>query len=70
MKLKDLESLVASLQKHDKIVHDTEGNILAVRSEIETISSMVGAQRKRFYSSMAQKKSSSREKQNSTALDL
>jgi hypothetical protein len=64
MKLKELETLVNSLTKHDKIIHENEANILAMRNEIETISAMVGAQRKRFYSSVATKKKerSSREK--------
>lgn len=34
MKLKDLEALVNSLAKHDKIIHDNEANILNVRNEI------------------------------------
>lgn len=64
MKLKELESLVNSLAKHDKIIHENEANILAVRTEIDAISALVGAQRKRFYSSVQNKKKerSSREK--------
>lgn len=69
MKLKELETLVNSLTKHDKIIHENEANILAMRSEIEAISGLVGAQRKRFYSSMASKKKerSSREKPSGVA---
>ena len=34
---------MASIGKHDKVIHDTEANILIVRNEIETITAMVNA---------------------------
>lgn len=34
MKLKELETLVNSLSKHDKIIHENEANILNMRNEI------------------------------------
>lgn len=52
MKLKDLEALVNSIAKHDKVIQETEASILTMRSETEAISSLVGAQRKRYHSSL------------------
>lgn len=70
MKLKELETLVNSLAKHDKIIHENEANILNMRTEIEAISTLVGAQRRRFYSSVQAKKKekerTSREKPNAS----
>ena len=31
MKLKELEAVVNSISKHDRIIHETEANILNVR---------------------------------------
>jgi pyruvate/2-oxoacid:ferredoxin oxidoreductase alpha subunit len=52
--------LVNSLVKHDKVIHENEANIINMRSEIEAISAMVGAQRKRFHSSSVASKKKER----------
>jgi hypothetical protein len=41
-----------SIGRHDKIISETEMNIIAMRSEIDTISTMVGANRRRNSSSV------------------
>ena len=56
MKLKELETLVNNMGKQDKIIQETEVNILNVRNEIETISGLIGTQRKRFQSTQFRKK--------------
>lgn len=51
MKLKELENLVNSIGRQDKIIAETEGNIVNVRQEIESISQLVvSTQRKRYQS--------------------
>lgn len=56
MKLKELEAIVNNISKQDKIIQETEANILNVRAEIDTISQLVGGQRKRYHSSLLHKK--------------
>lgn len=57
MKLKELENLVNSIGKQDKIISETETNIMNVRQEIESISQLVVAtQRKRYQSTTMSKK--------------
>lgn len=56
MKLKELEGIINSINKHDKIIQDNEGNIASLRSEVETVSQLMGktAIKKRSASSMMQ----------------
>lgn len=57
MKLKELDGLVNNIAKQEKIIQDTQVNILAVRQEIETITQLVGQQqRKRYHSTTMAKK--------------
>ena len=50
MKLKELENLVASNNKHDQIIQETEANIMSMRGEIDTISSMVNLNSRKRHS--------------------
>jgi septal ring factor EnvC (AmiA/AmiB activator) len=57
MKLKELDSLVSSIAKQDKIIQETQANIISVRQEIDTITQMVSQQpRKRYNSTTTSKK--------------
>ena len=57
MKLRELDSLVSSITKQEKIIQETQTNILSVRQEIDTITQMVGQQpRKRYHSTTTSKK--------------
>lgn len=57
MKLRELDSLVNSIAKQEKIIQETQTNILSVRQEIDTITQLVGQQqRKRYHSSTMTKK--------------
>lgn len=41
MKLKELETLVNSIGRHDTVIQETEASIKGVRGEIDQISAMV-----------------------------
>jgi hypothetical protein len=56
LKLKELEALINNISKQDRIIQETEANVVNVRMEIDTISQLIGAQRKRFHSSLLSKK--------------
>ena len=67
MKLKELENLVNGIGKQEKIILETEANILGVRNEIDVITALVGTQRKRNQSSLLNKK---QEKMSNTQRDM
>ena len=56
MKLRELENIVHSLAKQDRIITETETSIVSVRTEIDLINQLVGTQRKRYQSSLQAKK--------------
>ena len=47
MKLKELESLVNSVSRHDRVIQETEVNIDSMRIEIKETSALVGNHRRR-----------------------
>lgn len=71
MKLKELETIVNSISKHDQIIADTENNIRSMRAEIDQISSMVvnSNRRRSSISVMQSQANEARSGRRSIALD-
>lgn len=46
MKLKELEALMTSIAKHDKILHETQANIINMRREIDVVKALTNSRKR------------------------